>query len=150
MRATYAVEGNLWKVIKDLHFFNTFLNFFNWRYTSINITYICYRLYLRLLLFLPAILIPACDSSSPAFHMMFSTHKLSKRVTVYRLDVLLSQFGTSQLFQVRFCWVLTCIQVSQETGKVVWYPHLFQNFLCRWYHSNGRKWKGTKEPLDEG
>ena len=21
--------------------------------------------------------------------------------------------------------------------------------ICRWYHSNGRKWKGTKEPLDE-
>ena len=28
--------------------------------------------YLRLLLFLPAILIPACDSSSLAFHMMYS------------------------------------------------------------------------------
>ena len=27
--------------------------------------------YLRLLIFLPAILIPACDSSSPAFHIMF-------------------------------------------------------------------------------
>ena len=22
--------------------------------------------------------------------------------------------------------------------------------MRRWYHSNGRKWKGTKEPLDEG
>ena len=22
--------------------------------------------------------------------------------------------------------------------------------ICRWYHSNGRKWGGTKEPLDEG
>jgi len=22
-----------------------------------------------------------------------------------------------------------CMQVSQEAGKVVWYPHLFQNFL---------------------
>ena len=21
---------------------------------------------------------------------------------------------------------------------------------CRWYHSNGRKWRGTKEPFDEG
>ena len=26
-----------------------------------------------------------------------------------------------------FCF-LTCIQVSQEAGQVVWYPHLFQNF----------------------
>ena len=22
--------------------------------------------------------------------------------------------------------------------------------ICRWYHSNGRKWGGTKKPLDEG
>ena len=32
--------------------------------------------YLRLLIFLPAILIPACASSSPAFHMMYSAYKL--------------------------------------------------------------------------
>ena len=34
--------------------------------------------YLRLLLFLLAILIPACASSSPAFHMMYSTYELNK------------------------------------------------------------------------
>ena len=27
------------------------------------------------------------------------------------------------------CCLLTCIQVSQEAGQVVWYSHLFQNFL---------------------
>ena len=26
------------------------------------------------------------------------------------------------------CCFLTCIQVSQEAGKVVWYFHLFKNF----------------------
>ena len=26
------------------------------------------------------------------------------------------------------CCFLTCIQISQETGQVVWYSHLFQNF----------------------
>ena len=26
------------------------------------------------------------------------------------------------------CCFLTCIQVSQEAGQVVWYTHLFQNF----------------------
>ena len=26
------------------------------------------------------------------------------------------------------CCFLTCIQISQETGKVVWYSHLFKNF----------------------
>ena len=27
------------------------------------------------------------------------------------------------------CCFLTCIQVSQEAGKVVWYSHLLKNFL---------------------
>ena len=35
--------------------------------------------YLRLLLFLLAILIPACASSSPAFRMMYSVYKLNKQ-----------------------------------------------------------------------
>jgi len=26
------------------------------------------------------------------------------------------------------CYFLTCVQVSQETGKVVWYSHLLKNF----------------------
>ena len=26
------------------------------------------------------------------------------------------------------CCFLTCIQISQESGQVVWYSHLFQNF----------------------
>ena len=34
---------------------------------------------LRLLIFLPAILIPACVSSSPAFHIMYSAYKLNKQ-----------------------------------------------------------------------
>ena len=35
--------------------------------------------YLRLLLFLPAILISACASPSPAFHMICSAYKLNKQ-----------------------------------------------------------------------
>ena len=27
------------------------------------------------------------------------------------------------------CCFLTCIQVSEEAGKAVWYPHLFPEFL---------------------
>ena len=34
--------------------------------------------YLKLLIFLLVILIPACASSSPAFHMMYSEYKLNK------------------------------------------------------------------------
>ena len=35
--------------------------------------------YLRLLKFLSAVLIPACDSSSPAFWMMYCAYKLNKQ-----------------------------------------------------------------------
>ena len=35
--------------------------------------------YLRLLIFLPVILIPACASSSPAFHLMYCAYKLNKQ-----------------------------------------------------------------------
>ena len=50
-------------------------------------------------------------------------------MTIYSLDVLLSLFGTSLLFQVQFnCCFSAGIQVSQEAGRVVWYSHLFKNF----------------------
>ena len=26
------------------------------------------------------------------------------------------------------CYFLTCIQISQEAGKVFWYSHIFKNF----------------------
>ena len=48
---------------------------------------------------------------------------------MYSLDVLLSQFGTVCCsMSDSDCCFLTCIQISQEAGKVVWYSHLFQNF----------------------
>ena len=49
-------------------------------------------------------------------------------MTIQSLDVHLSQFGTNLLFHVQFCYFLTCIQVSQEVGKVVWYFHPLKNF----------------------
>ena len=52
-------------------------------------------------------------------------------MTIYGLDVLLSQFGTTVRCSMSGsnCYFLTCphIQVSQETGKVVWYSHLLKN-----------------------
>ena len=49
-------------------------------------------------------------------------------MATYSLDILFSQFWTSLLFHVLFCCFLTCIQVSQEAGKVVCYSCLFKNF----------------------
>ena len=50
-------------------------------------------------------------------------------MSIYSLDVLLSRFGTSLLFHVQFSLLLPDLHTdSQETGQVVWYSHLFQNF----------------------
>ena len=50
-------------------------------------------------------------------------------MTIYSLDILLSQFGNSTFFLVRLnCCFLTCIQVAQGTGKMVWHSHLLKNF----------------------
>ena len=59
--------------------------------------------YLTLLIFLPAVLIPACASSSLALLMIYSAYKLNKQgdnIQPYSLDVLLFLFGTSLLVHV--------------------------------------------------
>ena len=44
-------------------------------------------------------------------------------------SLVLSQFGSSPLSKSSSnCCFLTCIQVSQDAGKVVWYSHPFENF----------------------
>ena len=54
--------------------------------------------YVRLLIFLPAILIPACASSSPAFLMMYSAYKLNKQGDNIQPWDTPFLFGTSLLF----------------------------------------------------
>ena len=50
-------------------------------------------------------------------------------MTIYSLDLLLSQFGPvcCSMSNSKCCF-LTCIQISQDGGQVVWYSHLFKNF----------------------
>ena len=90
--------------------------------------------YLSLLIFTSAILIPACASSSLAFHMMYSAYKLNKQGDL--LTPLTYSFPNLEpvhcsMSNSNSCF-LTCIQVSQEASKVVWYSHLFKIFhtLC--------------------
>ena len=81
--------------------------------------------YLRLLIFLPAILIPAYESSSLAFHMMYSAYKLNKQGDNIQSWCTPFPIWNQSVVPclVLNCCFLTCIQVSQETGKVVWYSH---------------------------
>ena len=48
-------------------------------YSSLSAIRVVSPAYLRLLIFLLAIFIPACASSSPAFHMMYSEYELNKQ-----------------------------------------------------------------------
>ena len=58
--------------------------------------------YLRLMIFLWAILIPACSSFSPAFHLMYSAYKLHKLGDNIQPWYTPFPFGTSLLFHVWF------------------------------------------------
>ena len=60
---------------------------------------------------------------------MYSAYKLISRVTINSLDypfpnlepVCCSMSSSN-------CYFLTCIQVSQKAGQVVWYSHLLKSF----------------------
>ena len=58
--------------------------------------------YLRLLIFLPATLIPVCDSASHYFTWCTLHISYISKVTIYILDILLSQVQTSPWFHVQF------------------------------------------------
>ena len=46
-------------------------------------------------------------------------------MTIYSLDVILSLFGTSLLFMSSSkCCFLTCIQIFQKAGQVLWIPEV--------------------------
>ena len=51
---------------------------------------------------------------------------------MWQYTALTSSFSSLKLvcysMSVSNCCFLTCIQISQETGQVVWYSHLFQDF----------------------
>ena len=75
--------------------------------------------YLRLLIFLLEILIPAWASSSPAFLMMYSAYKLNKQGdNIYSLDVLLSQLETSLFFHIHYYvwnrWLMRTHSIAVE------------------------------------
>ena len=87
--------------------------------------------YLKLLIFLPTILIQVtCDSSSPVFLMMYSAYKLIHAGWQYTASTYTFPYFEAVCCSISSsnCWFLTCTQISQEEGQVVWYSHLFKYF----------------------
>ena len=79
--------------------------------------------YLRLLIFLLAILIPACASYSLAFHSAYKLNKQDDNIQPWstpfpNFEPVHCSMSSSN------CCFLTCVQISQEGGKLVWYSHL--------------------------
>ena len=67
----------------------------------------------------------------PAQHFAWCTLYINyiSRVTIYSLDVLFPSLEpVCCSMSISNCCFLTCIQISQEAGQVVWYSHLFKNF----------------------
>ena len=73
-------------------------------------------------------LIPACASSSLAFHMMYPAYKLNKQGDNIQPWCTPFQFWTCCFTSSSNCCFLSCIQISQEADKVIWYSHLLKNF----------------------
>ena len=89
--------------------------------------------YLKLLICLPEILIPACASSSPAFCMMYSAYKLSKQGD--NIQLWCTPFPIWNQFVV-LCPVLTVAS---------WPVHRFLRRQVRWskqakYRGKGKGW----------
>ena len=77
--------------------------------------------YLRLLIFLPAILIPAWDSTSPVFHMVFSAYKLN------------NQGDSTQLCRTPFPILNQLVVPCPVLTVVSWPIHRFLRSQVRWY-----------------
>ena len=88
--------------------------------------------YLRLLVFLLVVLIPACASSTPAFQMTCSAYKLNKysdTIQTFHTPFLTWKQSVCCSMSGPNCCFLFCIQISQEAGKVFWCSPLFKNIL---------------------
>ena len=83
--------------------------------------------YLRLLIFLPAVLIPACASSSLAFHMMYSAYMLNKAGDNIEPWHTLFPIWNQSVFP---CLVLSIASwhAYRFLSKVAWYSYLFKEF----------------------
>ena len=109
--------------------------------SSLSVIRVVSSAYLRLFIFLLAILVLACASSSPAFCPMYSAYKLNKQGDNIQPDVLFPNVEPVRCsMSDSNCCFLTCIGISQEAWKVVCYSHLFKNFPVYCDPHNQRFW----------
>ena len=99
--------------------------------SSFSVTRVVSSAYLRVLIFLPLILIPACASSSLAFHMMNSAYKLNKQDENIQPWHIPFQILNQSIVS---CLVLTVVSwpAYRFLTRQVWYSHLseFSTVCC--------------------
>ena len=115
----------------SLFFFTFIKRLFS--FSSLSAIRVVSSVFLRLFMFLLAILIPVCASSSPAFLMMYSAYKLINQGDTIQPWWTFPDLEPVCCSMSSFnCCFLTCMQISQEAGQVVWYSHLeeFSTVCC--------------------
>ena len=108
---------NVFKPTFSLSSFTFIKRFFS---SSLSAIKVVSSAYLRLLIFLPEILIPAYASSSLAFQMMYSAYKLNKAIPSPGMAILLKSYLIWEAFpNYMFKWIATFISHSWslETQK---------------------------------
>ena len=73
--------------------------------------------YLRLLIFLPATLISACVSSSPAFRMMYSAYKLNKQGDNMRINLIVFMVISFSSFLILHFFILNKFFRNSDQSK---------------------------------
>ena len=102
--------------------------------------------YLKLLIFLPAILFPACASSSPAFLMMYTAYKLNKQgdniqpwrtpFPIWNQSVEFSFSCTCLFFlQNLFCLFWSLSSISEASFK-----YMMSLIIYSWCSGNLKHW----------
>jgi len=86
-------------------------------YSSLSAIRVVSSSYLRLLIFLPEILILACAFSSLAFRMMYSAYKLNKQSDYIQPWCTLYQFESSLTLNIRFSLLLLDLHADFEGGR---------------------------------
>ena len=108
--------------------------------------------YLRLLIFLQAILIPAYASSNPAFHVIYSAHKLNKQGDIF-LDVEdeSGRWGRDKFSLIK---LLSHVQLFATPGTAAHETSLsilsFCLFILFMGFSRQEYWSGLPFPSPEG
>ena len=125
--------------------------------SSLSVTRVVSFAYLRLLIFLLEILIPACDSSYRAFHIMYSAYKWNKQGdniqscptpfhknpinSMKRQKKFHSRQHTTSWRKTPYIKLWSIARFALEKAALMWrFNKIFKVFGREWWSANKRRW----------